>query len=147
MGLEDPGAAMSIWKSGMRVAAALAVAVAFGVMPGCAYFRHRAEDAAEVIDLGVTWSDRFGLAAYGNFASITPGGLGYVDGYFAGIGGGQIGATEHYEGSIGLLGWGYEEVGWGDHDKNVPGTLDRQHVGLLGFLLAPFDRRLSYAPS
>ena len=121
---------------------------ALAVLPGCAsYFRHRAEDAMEMIDLGVTWSDKFSLAAYGNFASITPGGIGYVDGYFTGIGGGQIGTTEHYQGSVGLLLWGYEEVGWGEHDKEMLGTLDRQHVGVVGLLAAPFDRRLSYAPA
>lgn len=122
--------------------------VLLAVLPGCmSYVRHRAEDAMEMIDLGVTWSHKPGLAAYGNFASITPGGLGYVDGHFAGIGGGQIGTTEHYQGSVGLLLWGYEEVGWGEHDKEMLGTLDRQHVGLVGFAAAPFDRRLSYAPA
>ena len=121
---------------------------ALAVLPGCSdYLHHRVEDAMEVIDLGVTWSDKPGLAAYGNFASVTPGGIGYVDGYFAGIGGGQVGTTDHYQSSIGLLMWGYEEVGWGDHDKEMPGTLDRHHVGLLGLLAAPFNRRLSYAPS
>jgi len=126
---------------------ALALA-ALGGLPGCmTYLQHRADDALEMIDLGVTWSDTFGLAVYGNFASITPGGIGYVDGYFAGLGGGQIGTTEHYQGSLGLLLWGYEEVGWGDFDKDVPGTLDRQHCGLLGILAGPFDRRLSYAPA
>lgn len=131
------------------VAGRLALALAaLAALPGCmSYVRHRAEDAMEMIDLGVTWSDRFGLAAYGDFASIAPGGLGYVDGYFAGIGGGQIGTTEHYEGNIGLLLWGYEEVGWGDFDKEMLGTLDRQHVGLVGLAAAPFNRRLSYAPS
>ena len=131
-----------------RLELALAAVGALSTLPGCmTYLRHRADDALEMIDLGVTWSDTFGLAAYGNFASIVPGGRGYVDGYFAGLGGGQVGTTDHYEGSVGLLLWGDEEVGWGDHDKEMPGTLDRQHVGAIGLLAAPFDRRLSYAPA
>ena len=133
---------------GRRFLLATAALGALAGLTGCAdYLQHRVDDALEMIDLGVTWSDRFGLAAYGDFASIAPGGIGCVDGYFAGLGGGQVGATDHYQGSVGLLLWGYEEVGWGDHDKEMLGTLDRQHVGLLGLLLGPFDRRLSYAPS
>ena len=132
----------------MRRRARMLAAIALLALPGCAnYLQHRADDALEMLDLGVTWSEKPGLAAYGDLASIAPGGFGYVDGYFAGIGGGQVGTTEHYEGSMGLLVWGYEEVGWAEHDKHVPGTLDRQHVGLIGVLREPLNRRLAYAPA
>lgn len=113
---------------------------------GFRYVKHRFEDAFETVDLGLTFSKRPGLALYGNFASVAPGGYGHVDGYFLGVAGGRIGPMRHYQGSLGLLAWGYEEVGWGDFDKEDLTTLNYQGVGALGLLAPPYGRPAS-APS
>jgi len=110
------------------------------------YFQDRVEDAFETFDVGLTWSTKPGFAVYGNGVSVSPGGIAYVDGYFLGLGGGQLGVTSFYQASLGLVAWGYEEVGWGDFDRAIPGTLDRQGVGVLGLLLPPYGRP-SYTPS
>ena len=131
-----------------RFAAALLTTLVLACMVGCSnYLQYRVDDALEVADIGITVSAKPGLAVYGDGVSVLPGGFGYVDGHFAGLGGGQLGVTRHYEGSVGLLVWGYEEVGWGDFDKNMVGTLDNQHVGVLGILATPFSRRPAYAPA
>ena len=113
---------------------------------GWRYAKHRFEDALEVIDLGITFSLKPGLALYGDFASVAPGGFGHVDGYFVGVAGGRIGPMRHYQGSLGLLAWGYEEVGWGRFDKEDLTTLNYQGVGPLGLLAPPYGRPAS-APS
>ncbi len=113
---------------------------------GLAYARHRLEDAAEMVDLGLTFSAKPGLALYADFASVAPGGYGHVDGYFVGVAGGRVGPMRHHQASLGLLAWGYEEVGWGDFDKEDPTTLNYQGVGALGLLAPPYGRPAS-APS
>lgn len=147
-------------------AAALAVALVAAGMVGCApsrlavqakdpdavgnavwnYAFHRAEDALECVDIGVTLSLRPGFALYADFASVAPGGYGHVDGYFVGMAGGRLGPMRHYQASLGLVGWGYEEVGWGKFDKADLRTLNYQGVGALGLLTPPYGRPAS-APS
>lgn len=114
---------------------------------GCTYLKHRAEDAMEMLDVGVTASLWPGLAVYADGVSVLPGGVGYVDGWFLGLGGGQIGLTRHYERSFGILVWGYEEVGWGEFDKSNKATLDRQFVGVAGILLPPYRATPAYMPA
>ena len=152
----------SLW---LRALATLPLAIAAAAALGCAprhlatqangrstdnavwtYAKHRVEDALECIDLGVTLSLKPGFALYADFASVAPGGYGHVDGYFVGIAGGRIGPMKHYQASIGLVGWGYEEVGWGDFDKGDLRTLNYQGVGALGLLTPPYGRPAS-APS
>jgi len=96
---------------------------------------------------GLTVSLWPGLAVYGDGVSVLPGGFGYVDGWFLGLGGNQIGFTRHYEKSVGLLIWGYEEVGWGDFDKADKDTLYRQYVGVAGILLPPYRATPAYMPA
>jgi hypothetical protein len=110
------------------------------------YAKHRFEDAFEMVDLGLTFSTKPGFALYGDFASVAPGGYGHVDGYFLGVGGGRIGPMRHYQGSLGLLAWGYEEVGFGSFDKIDLTTLNYQTCGALGLLTPPYGRPAS-APS
>jgi len=112
------------------------------------YLQHRGEDALETVDIGFTWSSKPQVALFGNFSSITPGGYGCVDGYFAGIGGGRAGVVRHYERSIGVGIWGYEEIGWGEEfDKDDITTLTyAMGTGVLGLVLPPYGRPAS-APS
>jgi hypothetical protein len=114
--------------------------------PGLAYARHRLEDALEMVDIGLTFSTKPGLALYADFASVAPGGYGHVDGYFLGIGGGRIGPMRHYEASLGLVAWGYEEVAFGSFDKQDLTTVNYQSCGALGLLTPPYGRPAS-APS
>ena len=113
---------------------------------GLQYAKNRLEDAFEMIDLGLTFSTKPGFALYGDFASVAPGGYGHVDGYFLGVAGGRIGPMRHYQASLGLLVWGYEEVGWGDFDKEDLTSLNYQGVGALGLVAPPYGRPGS-APS
>ena len=130
---------------GRRVLKLLVLVLVVGMFSGCAdYLKYRAEDAMEMVDFGVTWSKKPGFAAYANGVSISPGGFASVDGYFAGVGGGQIGVTRFFEQSLGLLAWGYEEVGWGEFDPQDLKTLNRQQVGVIGYLTGPFNRRPAY---
>ncbi len=123
------------------------LALAVSASQGCTYLRHRAEDAVDAFDIGVTASIWPGLALYANAVSVAPGGFGYVDGWFLGVGGGRVGLTRHYERSIGLLIWGYEEVGWGDFDKGDKDTLYRQYVGVAGIMLPPYKASPAYMPA
>ena len=148
------------WK---RLVLGLALTATLGGIAGCsplgervrgggifdavgAYAWWRVEDALETIDLGITTSTRPYGAFYGNFASLTPFGIGYLDGDFIGIGGGQIGVTRHYFAGVGALAWGYEESGWQDYDRHDLSTLNTQGVGPIGLIAPPYGRPGS-APS
>jgi hypothetical protein len=112
------------------------------------YLLDRVEDALEVVDIGVTVSEEPGIAFYGSFASLTPVGVGYVDGHFIGLGGGQLfglptrrpGWTRFYLSAFGALAWGYEELGWQAFDPKNLASLQCQDVGLPGLLLPPHGR-------
>jgi len=131
-------------RKGRFALALLAVAVL--ALPGCTYLKYRGEDAMEMVDIGITWSSEPYWGIYGDCAAITPMGWSHVEGQFAGIGGGQIGVTRHYERAWGLLLLGHEEVGWGDYDRSDPQTLEGYGAGILGRLTPPYGRP-SYTPA
>jgi hypothetical protein len=127
--------------------AALAL-LSLSAATGCTYLKHRGEDFLEIVDIGITASWKPGLAVYADGVSVLPGGISYVDGYFLGWGGGQLGATRHFETCWGLLVVGHETHGWGEFDKDDPDTLNRQFVGALGVPLFPIvQSRPSYMPA
>lgn len=101
------------------------------------YFKYRYEDFCDMVDIGFTFSAKPGFALYANGVGVSPGGLAYIDGYFLGIGGGQIGPKRYFFKSAGVLVWGHETVGWGDFDKNNPDTLNKQGAGVLGIVIGP----------
>jgi hypothetical protein len=109
-----------------------ALAAALLAASGCAYLRHRAEDFAEIADVGLTVSRKPQWAFYNSFESLAAGGYADYEATFIGWGGGQFGATRHYLKAWGALVWGDERVGWGDYDVDEPGTLYEQTVGLVG---------------
>jgi len=88
-----------------------ALALLLGVQ-GCKYLKWRADDFAEVVDIGITISKKPYFAFYSDELSLLPIGYAHVDGYFAGWGGGQVGVTTHSVHCWGLLVHGKEELGW-----------------------------------
>ncbi len=104
------------------------------------YVRDRYVDLCQTIDGGISIATKPSFALYGHFASLTPIGAGQIDGYFLGVGGGQIGVTRMYLRGYGVLIWGYEELGWRDFDPEDMGTLWCQDVGVPGLLLPPYGR-------
>ena len=125
----------------------LALILALCVLQGCTlgkqsfveYFKYRANDALDILELGFTYSKKPQLALYGAGISGALGVLGYAnfDGYFIGMGGGQLGITRHYVHDYGLAIWAQETVGWGEFDKDDPNTLNTQGSGALGVLVGP----------
>lgn len=143
-------------KSTVRgMVVALALAAVLAGLQGCslplwraknpgefawAYLRDRYVDACQTIDGGISLSTKPCFALYGHFASLTPIGVGEIDGYFLGLGGGQVGLTRMYLAGYGALLWGYEELGWRKFDPDDMGTLWCQDVGVPGLLFPPYGR-------
>lgn len=93
----------------------LAMLISVWGLGGCAYMNDRADDAMEIIDIGVTVSKtpQFSVYASGPFIQIGSLGVGRVDGRFIGMGGGALRLMEpHYEESLGLLVWGQEKISY-----------------------------------
>lgn len=130
----------------------LIVAVAFGAAgcrsnPALRYVRYRAEDLADVADIGLTFSTRPYISLYACGVSIVTGGYSYFDGYFLGMGGGQVGFIPHYNHCYGLLFAGHEEIGFGSFDKTEPETLWTQNQGIAGVFMPPMDGTPAYVPA
>jgi len=138
-----------------RALAAAALVAVLLVLAGCSgplwrakdsadfawsYVRDRYVDLCQTIDGGISITTKPSFALYGHFASLTPIGAGQIDGYFLGIGGGQLGVTRMYLLGYGALIWGYEELGWRDFDPEDMGTLWCQDVGVPGLLFPPYGR-------
>ncbi|MBM4033882.1 MAG: hypothetical protein FJ291_19185 [Planctomycetes bacterium] len=110
----------------------------FAALNGCVYLQHRGDDAVDMADIGLTWSLDPAFALYSNTPVLVPIGWSEVDGYVAGIGGGEIGMTSHYEKCIGLILWGQEEIGWHHYDLKDPRTINLQGVGPIAPMVGPF---------
>ncbi len=116
-----------------RATMAVALAVLAVSASGCSYFRNRGQDAAEMFDLGLTFSKKPQFSAYMNCPVIAPIGYGKVDGTYVGVGGGTVGVMGGYhQESSGTLVWGREEVSWEGFDPDQADTLSVQGVGVLG---------------
>ncbi len=120
---------------------ALVVALGLLASPGCTFLRKayiytsdRVTDAADMADFGVTMTGKRSYSVYACGGGLFTLGGGMVDGYFTGIGGSRVGVFRHYNKTIGLGLYSYEEFGWGKFDRNDPDTLDRRHKGLIGWL-------------
>jgi len=100
-------------------------------MPGCTYLHNRGRDAAEMFDLGLTFSKTPQFGLYMNCPVIVPIGYGKVDGYYAGVGGGRVGVMEHHQRNAGALLWGYEKNDWAAPDGTGATASEDQPVGLL----------------
>ena len=147
-------------RSGALGAGLTALFLLLGGCTRCAdnpfsFLKSRFRDALQMGDVGVTLSAPEYGSVYGAFFSGVAAGYGHVDGYFVGIGGGDIGVMRIHYNHIGLGVWGRERSGWGDgllfdfggFDVDKPETMHCQGVGPLGFLLPPYDRRPAGAPT
>jgi len=122
------------------VALLLGLAALCGAVPGCGYFVDRGNDAAEMFDIGFTFSSKPQFAAYTNCPIIFPVGYGEVDGTFVGFGDGKAGVMKHKESSVGLLLWGREDVSWQRfNEAGGAESLGPQGAGLL--VLATSDEQ------
>jgi len=101
-------------------------------MQGCTYLGNRAHDAAQMFDLGFTFtkSPQFGI--YGNCPLITPVGYSHIDGYYVGMGGGKLGVMKHSQNDIGVLFWGNERNSWTKDTCCAKGTEKNVRAGIVG---------------
>jgi len=113
---------------------------------GCTYLKYRGDDARDMMDLGVTWSEKPCYSVYACLVGFSSLGAGHVEGQFAGLGGGEFGVTRYYSKTLGMLAWTYEELGFGDFDPKKVETLDHWYAGPMGWVQW-FPRRPSYAPA
>jgi hypothetical protein len=141
---------MRICVSVRWMSAGLSLACALAVLPGCShpasvsdYFVHRANDAAQIMDIGVTTTSEPYFSVYACLLGLSSIGAGHVDGQFVGMGGGHVGAMRHYHKVCGLLLWTYEELGWNDFDVSNPETLYRWHNGPIGYACY-YERKPAY---
>jgi len=129
--------------------AALGLLVAGGLLAsgGCGairavavYVYDRVNDTADMVDIGISVSGKRCFSVYACGVGLFTAGAGYFDGYFVGLGGGSLGIRRHYHKAIGLVAYSYEESAWGDFDLNNRDTINRRHVGLIGWLFFPNKR-------
>ena len=144
-----------------RVCAFLFVTATLLSACGCSYMQNRGADLLDCMDIGLSFTTRPTFALYYRLPIVPIAGAlgGKVDGYFAGIGGGNIGYMRHYERNYGMFlrdspdggpdaFWrripvpliisGVEEVAFGDFDKHNPEQVQRQRMGLVGMFQGPF---------
>jgi len=138
---------MRAWRGLRRVGSMLALVAAAGAVSGCgsAYMRNRGQDAARILDAGITRTETSQWSFYLCAAGLASVGAGHVDGQYYGLGGGKVEKQRHYEKTLGLLLWSYEELGWGEFDVAKQETLISQYGGLLGWI-THLPRRPDYAP-
>ncbi len=121
-----------------RFAAVALIGVLVAGAAGCqlaTYAKHRVEDLLDVADIGITWSAEPCFALYYDLTPFVPIGVGYTDGYFAGLGFGALRLGDRfYQRSMGFIFWGEEEVGWGRFDRYDPATMNANQAGIVGIL-------------
>lgn len=120
-----------------RVGLAALVAVLLACT-GCAYLRDRYNDATDMVDVGVTVSNRPSFACYLGFLNVLS--LGYVDfdGTLLGLGNSEFGTLPARNHARGLLLWGEERLGYGAQFKpEDPETPPLWRVGVLGLIQGP----------
>jgi len=104
------------------------------------YLADRGTDMLDLGDVGFTITTTPQFCFYANGVSMGGGGFGSTDGYFAGIGGGNIGYMRFYTANVGAIVWCYEELAFGDFDKHDLNTINTQCTGIGGLLTGPWDR-------
>jgi hypothetical protein len=91
----------------------------------------------DLVDVGLSFSSKPQLCLYGNGVSLGGAGFGMVEGHFAGIGGGNVGWVPFYTADMGAFVWCYEELAFGDYDKDDLATVNAQGTGVAGLLTGP----------
>jgi len=113
---------------------------------GVTYFRHRVEDAADIGDMGITYTEKPSVGLYWNSLDMFPVGYSNLDGWFFGWGGGQVGMTRHYNKCYGF-GAAREVIGWGEFDPEDESTLNVRQAGIMGVLIPPHQTTPAYTPA
>jgi hypothetical protein len=130
-----------------RVGVGIAVAGVLASLTGCGtYLQQRGRDARQMVDIGITRSEKPCTAVFLCGVSLIGVGAGHFEGTFSGIGGNQVGTTKCYYRNRGLLLWTYEEIGWGDYDVTKQDTLYTYYGAILGWV-QHIPRRPAYAPA
>lgn len=117
-------------------------------LSGCEYMRDRGNDAKDIADIGLTFTDtpQFAFYASGPIVQVFTLGAGNVDGKFLGLGEGRFSAMgPHYEKSGGTFLWGEERISYyytGEElDAMTPEEADEKanfmRVGILGMAEGP----------
>ena len=109
------------------------------------YALDRANDAADILDIGGSFSTKPCLSAYVCGVGLFTAGAGYFDGYFAGVGGGGLGIRRHYLCAVGLILYSYEQSAWGPADTEGWDTISGRHVGLLAQFIPPEQRGTGFS--
>jgi len=136
-------------RAGVRIVTLVALLALSFAANGCAvgqYLRYRAEDFAEVADLGFTVTSKPCIGLYWNSLDIFPFGYSKIDGWFVGWGGGRFGITRHYNRCAGF-GRTREVIGWGEFDPEDESTMHVQYSGILGWILPPHGGGPAYTPA
>ncbi|MBM4038648.1 MAG: hypothetical protein FJ290_09050 [Planctomycetes bacterium] len=132
---------------GKPLGARLVAVVGFTALSlsGCTYLRHRGEDAADMFDMGVTWSGKPYLSLHMCLLGLASVGGGEMEGGFAGLGNGAFGSQRHFHRNVGLLTWSRCELAWGDNfDPAKPETIESFEIGPVGWAEKP-RRKPPYA--
>jgi len=140
----------SVWSRLALLAAVSALALGSAgctaLGPVGTYFQHRAEDLGEVVEFGFTYTPEPSIGLYWNSLDIFPFGYSHLDGWFIGVGGGQIGVTRHYNHCSGF-GRSREIIGWGEFDPEDESTLYVDDSGILGMVIKPREGGPAYTPA
>ncbi|MBM4034563.1 MAG: hypothetical protein FJ291_22695 [Planctomycetes bacterium] len=146
---------MSVRRVAWRAGGVLLVALALVASQGCSrslleakgvgeaigsYLADRGMDVLDLGDVGMTFSAEPQFCFYANGVSVGGAGFGMTEGYFAGIGGGNVGWVPFYTANAGAVAWCYEELAFGDYDKDDLATVSAQGTAVLGLLTGPLGR-------
>jgi len=130
-----------------RVSVGLGLVVAVASLAGCGtYLKRRGRDAVQMVDIGLTRTEKPSNAFFLCGVSLVGFGGGNIEGTFSGIGGNQVGTTKCYYRSRGYGLWTYEEIGWGDYDVAKQETLYSYYGGIAGWI-EHLPRRPAYGPA
>jgi len=121
-----------------QMACVLGIVVALLAATGCAsYWRDRGNDAADFIDVGITYSKTPQIGLYAGFQSILTIGYADVDGGMLGLGQGQFGDLPMRNRNMGLAIVGVEQYAFdGHYDALNPASPEERGAGL-GMLAYP----------
>ena len=118
----------------MRITRLAVVLLAVGILAssvsGCAYMKHRGDDALAMFDIGFTFSAKPHFAAYFGFNSLIGVGYSEFDGKLLGIGNQNVGWLDMRNYSGGMVFEGYEQYGYCEYDTQRPDSPKRYGVGV-----------------
>ncbi len=146
---------MGVRRVGWRAAGLLVLGLALAASQGCSkrlleakgvgdaignYFADRGMDMLDLVDIGFSVTSTPQFCFYANGVSLGGGGFGMTEGHFAGIGGGNVGWVPFYTADVGFVVWCYEELAFGDYDKDDLATVNAQGTGVAGLATGPAGR-------